>query len=703
MIPKSISEKLVLSVLVGVGSLAATGSTFAVDEQTNSEFSAWLSNQNKEKFSDTTDQIIVQFAENPAVVTPAGPQAQMATMSTDITVQDSSPISTSVDSLNQTTGMELTFVGKTADDKTLLKVDKALPLDEMKKLADELAARGDILFAEPDPRRFPMAQNTPYGYTAVQADQLSDAGASGMTVCVIDSGYERSNPDLPSGSNVGGTNNSGTGNWYQAGGSHGTHVAGTIAALENDEGIKGILPNNSLNLHIIKVFNADGWAYSSSLTNAITECQQAGAKVVNMSLGGSGSSNSERNALQNIANSGVLLVAAAGNDGDSSFSYPASYDSVVSVGAVDEANQHAEFSQFNSQVELAAPGEAVLSTVAGDGRQGFITYGETKVGDDRVVPQARFVPDRSGNFSISNLDATVTGELAACTLVGTRYTCGDMNEKICVAERADNQQGSNYPEVDPIIACQNAGAEGVIVYSNTERAGLQNPFMVDRNTEITIPTVSVNRTTGQALVAAAGTSATLEVLGNRDYDYYNGTSMASPHVAGVAALAWSNNLDCTAQEVRKALQETALDLGTAGRDTETGFGLVQAKAASDYMAANCGTDNGGDDDNGSGSDGEPGSASADNLSASRGDWLRYTLDVPSGMTNLTIRISGGSGDADLYTRFGAEPSSTTYDCRPYLTGNNETCPISFPQAGTYHIGIRAYSSFSGVSLSAEWQ
>ena len=86
-----------------------------------------------------------------------------------------------------------------------------------------------------------------------------------------------------------------------------------------------------------------------------------------------------------------------------------------------------------------------------------------------------------------------------------------------------------------------------------------------------------------------GQSVTLDVTANQDYAYYNGTSMATPHVAAVAALAWSHNTHCSADEVRTALKATAIDLETAGRDDKTGYGLVQAKAASDYMAANCGT------------------------------------------------------------------------------------------------------------------
>lgn len=86
------------------------------------------------------------------------------------------------------------------------------------------------------------------------------------------------------------------------------------------------------------------------------------------------------------------------------------------------------------------------------------------------------------------------------------------------------------------------------------------------------------------------------------------------------------------------------------------------------------------------------------LSASTGTMLLFTMDVPAGSSNLVFNISGGTGDADMYVRFGAPPTTTTYTCRPYTNGNNETCTIAAPSAGTWHVGVRAYSAFSGLTL-----
>ena len=90
-----------------------------------------------------------------------------------------------------------------------------------------------------------------------------------------------------------------------------------------------------------------------------------------------------------------------------------------------------------------------------------------------------------------------------------------------------------------------------------------------------------------------------------------------------------------------------------------------------------------------------------NLGTSEGDWLYFKINVPAGAKNLKIKISGGSGDADMYTRFGSKPTDSEYDCRPWIDGNNETCgPFTNPAAGYYYIGLKGYNSFSGVSLTA---
>lgn len=433
-----------------------------------------------------------------------------------------------------------------------------------------LARNPHVAYIEDDPKRYPMAQTTPYGIGMVQADQLSDSLTGNQTVCVIDSGYELAHEDL-SQNNVSGTNDSGTGNWFTDESSHGTHVAGTIAAFNNGVGVVGVAPNGVLKLHIIKVFGADGWAYSSSLTAALGACEDAGATIVSMSLGGSFSSRTEDRAFAAAFDRGVLSIAAAGNDGNTRKSYPASYDSVMSVAAIDSTKALADFSQRNDQVEIAAPGVSVLSTVP------------MGTGSNVSTSVAGF------GYESIGMDGSATGSgsgpLVDCGLGTT--ACAGAAGAVCLIQRGD------VSFADKVLACEAGGGVAAIIYNNVP--GSLSGTLGGAATSI--PSVGVSDSDGATMGNNLGAASTVTVdVGN--YAFFDGTSMATPHVAGVAALVWSHNATCSNAQVRDALGITAEDLGAAGRDTSFGYGLVQAKSASDYLTANNCGDGGG---NGGGS------------------------------------------------------------------------------------------------------
>ncbi|MFA6955930.1 MAG: M4 family metallopeptidase [Thermoanaerobaculia bacterium] len=89
-------------------------------------------------------------------------------------------------------------------------------------------------------------------------------------------------------------------------------------------------------------------------------------------------------------------------------------------------------------------------------------------------------------------------------------------------------------------------------------------------------------------------------------------------------------------------------------------------------------------------------------SASTGAWKYYKITVPASQTSLKFTMSGGTGDADMYVKRGAMPTSSSYDYRPYLSGNNESVSVTNPVAGDWYVGLYAYSTFSGVSLNATY-
>lgn len=139
-------------------------------------------------------------------------------------------------------------------------------------------------------------------------------------------------------------------------------------------------------------------------------------------------------------------------------------------------------------------------------------------------------------------------------------------------------------------------------------------------------------------------------------------------------------------------------LQLAGSGSRASDFTWQAPRAASFGACNSGQTLVAAGSGGSGSALSNGVARA-GLSATAGSSLAFTLSVPAGASNLRFAMSGGTGDADLYVRFGSAPTTSVYDCRPYLSGNAETCTFASPQAGTWHVSIRAYTSFSGVSLT----
>jgi subtilisin family serine protease len=321
--------------------------------------------------------------------------------------------------------------------------------------------------------------------------------------------------------------------------------------------VVGVNPNKQLKLHIVKVFGANGaWTYSSTLASAANKCGAANANVITMSLGGGAKSITEQKAFDSLQTKGVLSIAAAGNDGNATTSYPAGYASVMSVAAVDENKVVASFSQYNSDVEISGPGVSVLSSVPmGTGQDPVLSVGGV-------------------NYASSAMEGspvkTATAPLADFGIGDTVNTA--VSGKVCLIQRGTVDFATK------VTNCQNSGGVGAIVYNNVAGA-----FGGTLGTTVTnIPSVTASDTDGAAMKGQLGQSATVGITAS-NYAYFDGTSMATPHVSAVAALVWSYFPTCTGAQIRTSLNNSALDLGTAGRDTKYGYGLVQAKAAYDRI------------------------------------------------------------------------------------------------------------------------
>ena len=440
-----------------------------------------------------------------------------------------------------------------------------------------LANNPNVSYVEEDRKRYPSAltspsaapyelgQLVPYGIPMVQADQLPDTFAANRKICIIDSGYSIGQEDLAANSVTGemDKDKQGTGSWFVDDNHHGTHVAGTIAGINNaGKGVVGVLPNKKVKLHIVKVFGADGWAYSSTLSSAAKLCAKAGANVISMSLGGASPTRTEQQIFDNLQAQGVLSIAAAGNDGDTTISFPAGYSSVMMVGALDENKAWASFSQYNPKVEISAPGVSVLSTVPmNSGSLAALT-----VGGGAVTASA-------------NTGSPQTSASAPMADFGLgKVTDPAMSGKVCLIKRGE------IPFADKVANCQASGGVGAVLYNN-----IPEMLYATLGTTVTnIPSVAVSGDDGAVLMTKLGQTAAISITGV-SYEYYDGTSMATPHVSAVAALVWSYFPSCTSEQIRATLRKSAMDLGAPGRDDKFGYGLVQAKAAhSRITAMGCG-------------------------------------------------------------------------------------------------------------------
>jgi len=245
-----------------------------------------------------------------------------------------------------------------------------------------LANRPDVRYVEPDATFEAVAQSTPWGVDRVDADTVHGDGTTGdgADIAIIDTGIDSDHPDLvdnlgsgkayvEAGTNYDGSSCSGNGNTYHEpwddDNDHGTHCAGTAAGVANDEGVIGVAPGATL--HAIKALSCSGTGYLSDIAAGVEYTANQGWDVASMSLGSSSSYSTLRDACQYAVDQGVLVVAAAGNDGPCTdcVSYPATYDSVVAVSATTSADDLASFSSTGPEIDIAAPGSSILSTVPG--------------------------------------------------------------------------------------------------------------------------------------------------------------------------------------------------------------------------------------------------------------------------------------------------------------------------------------------------
>lgn len=231
-----------------------------------------------------------------------------------------------------------------------------LPPEEMQP---EVSIRADFLTEQRD-----------WSHANLGIKALHDRGilGEGVTVAILDTGIDIEHPDLRK--NIverGHKDFTGSRSGFMDRQSHGTHVAGTYGAAADGKGLIGIAPR--CKLMAVKVLGDNGSGSSSGIAAGIRHAADAGAEILNMSLGGPSPDTATRAAIQYAISKGCWVVCAAGNDGRRVNSYPGHYPESIAVAATDRDNRRASFSTINQENDIAAPGVNIMSTLP-DGRYG---------------------------------------------------------------------------------------------------------------------------------------------------------------------------------------------------------------------------------------------------------------------------------------------------------------------------------------------
>ncbi|MEM2294555.1 MAG: S8 family serine peptidase [Nitrososphaerota archaeon] len=246
-----------------------------------------------------------------------------------------------------------------------------IPVEQLQVFVGEVNRIGLFTYVEPNFKvELLLTPNDPlwsnqWGPKKIQADLAWDKqlGNRSIIVAVIDTGVDYTHEDLINNYISGGYDwvNNEDDPWDDHG--HGTHCAGIIAAsINNGKGIAGLA---QVKIMAEKVLTGGGWGYWDWVASGIIHATDHGAKVISMSLGGYYPSALVRDAIKYALDSGVLVVAAAGNDDTNNKCYPAAFDGVVAVSATDVNDQKAWFSNWGDWIDLAAPGVNIISCVPG--------------------------------------------------------------------------------------------------------------------------------------------------------------------------------------------------------------------------------------------------------------------------------------------------------------------------------------------------
>ncbi|MEN1927822.1 S8 family serine peptidase [Luteimonas sp. MJ250] len=480
---------------------------------------------------------------------------------------------------------------------------------------------------------------------------------------------------------------------------HGTHVAGTIAALtDNGLGVAGVAHGAKVQ-HVRVLGNAGGsfedindaivWASGGSVPGVPDNATPA--NIINLSLGGAIACPTDmQDAIDIAVENGTSVVVAAGNSSSDIANYsPAGCDGVIVVAGTGPDNTRYAATNFGTGISVAAPAgsgvmpseDQVLSTLNSgltvQEDDAYAWYAGTSMAAPHVAGTAALMMEAAGEWlppdevkaMLRNTGYAANGLVTDCD-TSSRWCASliDAGRAVAVASGAEDLPADPPPPPAPPPPTDLENS--VPVELGSMGAGNEKFFKLD------VPegmgSVVFNLT--------PGTGAT------GDSDIY----------VRYGAAPTNSLYDCrpwTGGTVAETCEFTAPEGG------EWHVRVVSYSASNGYSVMGTYDDTPVEVDPPTElENGVP----VTGISVDAGEDVFYFIDVPEGATNLEVLMDGPNGDTDLYVRHGAEPTNTLYDCRPYLYGSIEECLIEAPAAGEWFIRIDGYESTTGLSLTASF-